>query len=216
LAGDDILTYYSYGSGKSYRLALLKAADTLCFLKTKDNVMNFAGDGTVFSSTNKGGIAIIDSYNPDIYEYDAESLKRYLTFDFGKYSIPDKFYKFKDPYQSSQYLFSRNFALIHRYSECKNYKLVEIFLQKDKSVPEFHYGLETGGKWIWFYAGKAGEEPLATSFRLFDENSRLLCVIDPSTMGKLPYEFKKLVRNQEVIEQSNINSNYVIAKITLK
>jgi hypothetical protein len=215
LVKNGILTYYSYDSGHSCRLALLRDRDTLEFLKTKEKVMNFAGDGQVFSGDEKNGIFVLDSYSPNIYEFKNGALNNYLTFDFGKYSIPGEFYNFKDAFQSSQYLFSRNFALIHKYIENYKYKLVEIFLQKGNG-PEFHYGLNKGDKWLWFYAGKAGEDPLSVSFRQFDAQGRLLCVIDPGVLDRLPQGFKKLVSNKEIINKSNINSNYVIAKIIFK
>lgn len=215
LVGSDILTYYSYSSGHPYRLALLGARDTLGFLRTKEKVMNFAGDGQVFSGDEKNGIFVLDSYSPTIYEFKDGSLDPYLSFDFGKYSIPEEFYNFKDAFQSSQYLFTRNFALVHKFFCSKDFQLVEIFVQKEKG-PEFHYGLGKRGKWNWFYAGKAGEDPLPVSFRQFDAQGRLICVIDPSVIERLPQGFLRLVRNKEIINQLNANSNYVIAKITLK
>jgi hypothetical protein len=210
---EGTLKYYGYGSGHRYRAALISSQDTVNYLEGTANVLNLSSDAPIFSKAADGGTILIDSFNPVIYKYIRKELNSYLTFDFGKYSVPESFFKGNDSYISAESLFSSEFALINRYFENAESKFVEIHLQNPKKA-DFYYGIQRNGKWRWFYAGKAGEDPLSTSFRSFDENGNLISVIDSKTISRLPNDFIRLIKNPEIL--SDIKTDRIVAKIKLK
>src|SRR5574344_1750385 len=210
---EGTLAYYGYGSGHRYRAALITAQDTVNFLEGTAKVLNLSSDAPIFSKAADGGTILIDSFNPVIYKYISKELNPYLAFDFGKYSVPESFFKGNDSYISAESLFSSEFALINRYFENAESKFVEIHLQNPKKA-DFYYGIQRNGKWRWFYAGKAGEDPLSTSFRSFDENGNLISVIDSKTISRLPNDFIRLIKNPEILSDSK--TDRIVAKIKLK
>ena len=209
------LAYYSYGSTHPYRLALLEKGDTACFLPTNAKVLNMSGNVPVFSEAGDGGVTFMDSYEPCIYEYKSGKVEKVLTFDFGKYSVPEAFFNYGDAFAAMQNLMGNDYAIVRRYFSDKNDKLAEIYLQKGGN-PSFHYGLYNAGKWSWFYGGDERTSPLARSFRLFDGEGNLVCVMDLSLLGNLPSSLRECVTDNGVLDNLNQNSNCVIARIKLR
>ena len=212
---EGILAYFGYGKSRPYRAALIKQQDTVKFLQNSAKVLNLSAEFPVFSAAKDGGTILIDSFSPTIYEYDRGKLNPHLSFDFGKYAIPESFFEGNDPYVAAEMLFSREFALITRYFEKDKYKFVEIHLQNPMKT-DFYYGIARNEKWHWFYAGKAGKDPLPSSFKLFDNDDCLISIISSEAIGFLPDPFRRLVRNPDVLKSAKKNGNSVIAKIKMR
>ncbi|MCI1785596.1 MAG: 6-bladed beta-propeller [Bacteroidales bacterium] len=214
IAENGILTYYGYGSGKDYRMSYKKDSLFKKFLDTEAKVLNFSPGSPVFSKTSDGDVAILDSYNPVIYKFKSGTIEPYLKFDFGKYAIQEAFFKYDDAFKAMQFLLSTDFAIMNRYFENTEYKFAEITTQS-KDNTEFSYGLAKNDSWKWFYAGKAGKDPLATSFRTIDDHNTLFCIIDPALADKIPDALMKKVSNPDIIKNIKKDDNYIIAKIHL-
>ncbi|MCI1785589.1 MAG: hypothetical protein LKI59_05570 [Bacteroidales bacterium] len=211
-----ILSYYGYGNGRKFRLSYIKGDNVRNLLATKAIVPNFLNMAPAFSKTADGGVAIVDSYNPVICKFKSGKIEPYLKFDFGKYSIPEAFFKYEDPFKASKFLSSNDYALIGRYFENAKYKFAEIAIEtKDETEAGFSYGINSDGVWKWFYAGKAGKDPFAASFRTIDDHNTLFCIIDPALADKIPPALMKKVSNPDILQNIKKDDNYIIAKIYL-
>jgi hypothetical protein len=211
---NGILTYYGYGIVKDYRMIYRKDGISKKFLDNDAKIMHFISFLPIFSKTSDGGVAILDSYNPVIYKFKSGKIKPYLKFDFGKYAIQEAFFKYDDDSKAMQFLLSTDFALMNRYFENAEYKFAEITTQS-KDNTEFSYGLAKNDSWKWFYAGKAGKDPFATSFKTIDDHNTLFCIIDPALADKIPPALMKKVSNPDIIKNIKKDDNYIIAKIHL-
>ncbi|MDD2595574.1 MAG: 6-bladed beta-propeller [Bacteroidales bacterium] len=213
-----VLAYCGYGAVNPYRLFLTTEDNRITkFLDTEAKVLNFTEITPIFSA-NGNHIFIRESYGNTVYEYNSadKKVEPYLTFDFGRYSIGKVFFEYDDAFSAAEYLMNQEFAMIIRYMENDNVKLMEAVLNK-KSGPEFAYGIFTAksGRWEWFSVGKVGESPFADSFRTITDDA-LYCIIDPTSINNFSDAEKKLICNPEIMNTLKDNRNYVIAKITFK
>ncbi len=212
------LTYYGYGAVSQFRAAILNPDNSIKrgFLSdgNSNRVMNFTSLAPPISNYRER-LFLIDSFNPIVYEYKNLELLPYLKFDFGKYSVPDEYYTFSDIYEAAEFLFSQNYAILNRYSESSDIKLVEIILNKVEEGGIPYYGLYYKEKWLWFSFGK-WEAPMSLAFRCFSEDGKLFFVLSPSSAEQLPQSLKKHVTNLSVMESLSDDSNYILAKFSLK
>ena len=211
---DGLLSYYGYGSVGPYRAALIdKDKIASKFLETNAKILNFTPDAPIFTE-DEGYIYFIDAFNPTIMKYKNKKVEPYLTFDFGKYAVPEKYYQFKEPFEAATYLMGLDFAVINRYMQNKNLKFVEVVInQKDHSTAV--YGFAKGNKWNWFSVGNPSESPLAGSFKIIKDNV-IYCLINPAMLDKMPKEFENLISNKDVLRGVKEESNYIVAKVYMK
>ena len=91
-------------------------------------------DSPVFSFDGNR-VYFTDSFTPTIYVYEKGAVRQEVSFDFGSAAINDNFYHFEDAMASAEYLMSANeFAMVRRYLHSKEYKIVEVNIQKRDGV----------------------------------------------------------------------------------
>lgn len=219
---EGILTYYGFGTGREERAALLREDGTSeAFLKTTAKVLNMMPDSPVFSFDGNR-VYFTDSFTPTIYVYEKGAVRQEVSFDFGSAAINDNFYHFEDAMASAEYLMSANeFAMVRRYLHSKEYKIVEVNIQKRDGV-EICYGINAGDGWKWFSLGSPLDSPLAGSLRVLD-GSTVYCLLDPSRLAGgagapagLLASLGALVTNPEVLDGRAPDDNPVIVRIHLK
>lgn len=95
---DGILTCYGYGygSGRGYRFALI-GDETKNLYPSEEKVINFTPTSNIFSE-NGDTLFIVDSYSNVIKKYFQGEMSDGISFNFGKYSIPDSFFKADDAF----------------------------------------------------------------------------------------------------------------------
>lgn len=173
---EGYLTYYGFGGGRGYRLALQKpdySEET--YLPDQSKVIHLSVGKPIFSPDGEQ-VLFTDAYNSVIYTFCQGWVRPFERFDFGKWAIDEKFYAFDDAFSAMDYLLSREFALIQRFIVGESGQMVEVFIQKGSDIRAY-YGLNRGEGWSWFGAGKPGESSFAGTFRCMDGCS-VYCVID--------------------------------------
>jgi len=174
--------------------------------------MTYTSDVPVFSSNNDD-VFLIDSYSNTLLKFSDDEMMPYLTFDFGKYSIPDSFYKYNDPYESVFFLNDSNFALINRYWESDVYRLVEVFIQTKEDV-SYKYALCSKNEWSWFSEDK-NHEFFSNSFRAI-RDKQLFCLVSPEKLCTIPEKLMDFGVDFSSLSTLSRESNYVVFTITLK
>ncbi len=160
---EGFLTYYGYGTTNNHRFALIDDEKKTFLVPSKEKVINYTPPSSVFSAI-KDSVFIIDSYSNEIKIYKDREVNPYIGFDFGKYSIPAKFYEFEDPFMAADFLLEREFALITAFYTDYDNKYVRVVVHKQPRS-EIYHGLFLNSRWSWFYAGVDGEDILANSFK---------------------------------------------------
>ena len=212
-----ILSYYGYSGQRNHRIVLKRGETGLesGFLKLDAKLMTLDLENELFYDLPGGGVSILDSYSPTVYQYDQKTVSAYLNFDFGKYAIREAFYQARDAFESAELLMLSNYAVIGRYMESEYYKLVQVnvFDQQDGSG-EGRYGIYDGEKWRWFSLKGYGLEDM-TPFRCITGNV-LIGVLSPEDAGAICNALQGKVINPERIQGIKADDNYVIAKMVLQ
>lgn len=215
--GSGYLTYYGYSGQRDHRVVFSRgqSGQEKGFLDLDAKVLPLDLENELFCPLSEGSVSIIDSYSPTIFIYDGESVSPYLSFDFGKYAIKNNFYEADDAFKAAEYLMSSDYAVISRYMEGANCKLVQFNLFDQKTgTGEGRYGLFCGGEWVWFSLAGCGMDNPAP-FRLFDAEE-LIGVLSPEdTLLLLDLLSEETIVSGDYsgLDQSD---NYVIAKIHLR
>ena len=207
LLGNGILTYRGYRPDNKYRLSYIGESRTEHYLGYGHRVMNMSTGDPVFAAKNER-VFVVDSYNSTVYVFsEEEGFLPYVTFDFGKYNIPEDFYRYSDPFKGAQFLLERDFARVSRFIVGDAGWLAEIAVQTKTGVT-LCYCYSFQGGIVWFK--QSAEDPFFSSFRRF-ENNCLIAVIGPESSEKVITIFKDRIVNPDAIQ--SITDNYVIAKI---
>ena len=194
--GNGILTYRGYRPDEKYRLSYYLRDSRKDFLFSKRHVINMSTGDPVFSMSNDS-ISVVDSYNNTVYVFSDGKLSPFVSFDFGKYAIPEEFYHFSDPYKGGEYLLSRDFARISRFVLNGDEWLAEIPLQSgDSVVTVYCYKSHNGIRWFKQRLG----DTFFSSFKLLI-NNEIIALIDPSVLSCPTPQFS--------------SDNYVVAKIRI-
>lgn len=207
----DTLNYHDFSPTKKDRLVVNWRSGGKKYLHTNVSVLPFNTSASRFSS-NGDTVFLIDSYNPVIYQYANQQLSEHIRFDFGKYAIPNTFFSAGDPYKAAAVLLESDFAVINRYMETPELKIVEIMTQSHGNV-KFIYGL-CDKKWTWFDCSGHGEA-LKESFK-FAVGKTVYALLDPAMLEHLDESFLEKASNREILKHISEKDNYVIAKIDLK
>lgn len=156
---------------------------------------------------------MIESFTPEILRFKDDTLSQYLKFDFGKYTIPESFFKHSSAFDAAEELFSSDYAIVASYMEDQSYRLVQL-LVKDKSSEEGHsqYGLYNGKEWKWFSLRDYEPEPASSPFKGF-YNNVLYCLFEPEMIMKMESRLGKSILNRDILKEITPESEYVIAKI---
>ena len=220
---EGLLTYFGYGSGRPYRVAVTnRNGKRTGLLPPDDDVINMTPDRAIFSFFDNT-VFFTDTYNPTVYSYKDGEVQAVVSFDFGKSAIDDKFYDYSDAYKAMEDLMAtpNGFSLLRRYQRNERYQVVEEIFQKKESV-DFHYGLWHDGAWDWFSLGKSGESPFAGSIQVLSDQC-LYFLLDPAVLSGKDYgmggnlaPLRALISNPEVLEKVTPDDNPVVAKFYLK
>ena len=161
-------------------------------------------------------VFITDMYEPHILRYSNKEVGMYHKFNFGKYSMPPKYYKFDTPYEAMEYSHNRECALVDKFKKSSVFEIVEIGISTDDTtISNSVYGLNIFDKWLWFDAGRYYKDPIAGLLKDVRGNS-LYFLVFPHLVGKLEDFFGDLAFNPESIDNYSEENNYVVVKITLR
>ena len=215
ITDDYLLTYYGYMPAFSYRLrAIYKSSSTQDYLPTENPVIPYST--TIPQLTVYGKkVFIVDSYNNVLYYYEHGELGVCHVYDFGKYQVPDDYYKAKDPYKGAEALMKSEFAFIQRYLMSDYCSITEVAIQKHSGLT-FSYGLNIDNQWSWF--GEDGNQ----NEKVFEETPRVLVgntlytLIDPDRFEGATTLFYDYLSNKSEVESIDKGRlSYVIGEITL-
>ena len=216
---DGILTYYGYSGQRDCRLVLfpdgteqekrfLPVEAELLMLNLEKDIFFPAGDG--------GGINLIDAYSPTVYRFEAGEVAPRLTFDLGKYAIPEDFYRQGDVFKAAEYLLGRDHALLAGYLESPGRKLVQLMRNNGKTggPARDEYGYYDGRKWIWFSLSEIGIVPLPGPFCCFDGED-LVGLFSREDLEKIRKEIPEKIADGSVLDEGP-EADYYVAKINLQ
>lgn len=213
MAGEEVLTYYGFGSGRNGRLGKFDRTRKLqSFLPSKEQVLHISPMYPIFHEFG-GKVFLTDGYSEIVKVYEDGVVSDWISFDFGKYAIPESFYTQDDAMDAAKLLLSRDFALIDCYQESEDWKFVDVMVQK-QPMPEKYYGLCKEDAWTWFSGGKLGEDIFADAPRILSGNC-LYCLLDPSLKDTYPKELREKTVNDDILANLAEDDNFVIAKIYL-
>ena len=165
-----VLAYYGYSGQREHRL-IHESGDGFekGFLKLDAKLLALDLENEIFSPAADGGVCFIDSFSPTVYVYRDGQVTPHLSFDFGKYSIPETFFRANDAFAAAESLFASDYAVVTSYSEEGEHKLVHL-LVKDKGHDEnwSEYGVYDGSAWLWFSLSDYTDEALPGPLRFFE------------------------------------------------
>ena len=207
---NGVLTYRGYRPDNKYRLSYIGLEGNTDYLPSNHHVLNMSTGDPVFSQY-ADSIWVIDSYSPTVYCYTEQNcFEAYLTFDFGKYTIPEDFYLFSSPIKGSEYLLGRDFARVSRFIPGKDGWLAEIPIQSPSRVT-MAYCLNKRGSIHWFK--QVEKDPFFSAFRQIHDGS-LYAAIEPDAIRGMSKQIRRKIVNHDSLTPSD--DNYVIAKIRLR
>lgn len=212
-----LLTYYGYSGQKKFKVVFFEegTGQESYYLALDSKLLTIDLENDIFGALPGGGISIIDSYSPIVYQYKEKEVRPYLAFDFGKYSIKQAFFETGDPFKSAEMLMASDYAVIGRYMEGTRHQLVQVNLfDQQKGQGECRFGLNDGNKWVWF----------ATSDYGLDDFSPFCCFSGDVLFGlftaknymKLDEAINGGVMSLEASLKVDDPDNYVLAKIHLR
>lgn len=213
---DGVLSYIGFGTNLPYRLTLIEeGGETKNFLFGKENRKVYSVSGLYPNFSSDGDdIFLIDSYNSTIFKYRKKEVTEYLNFDFGKYKIPQKFFKFDDPNQAFLYLQSIEAAGISFFSKEGETFLVGFYGYTN--FARFDYALYHNNKWTFFHLEKESKEMAFLQNFMTIHNGFLYYLVPAEAVINMPDSLVKLTVNIETRERLKSGDNYVVAKIKLK
>lgn len=211
----SLLTYYGYMSAEKYRLRVKeKSSKSQSYLPTDFTVIPYSTTVPQLSVYD-GKVFIIDSYNNVLYSYESGELNEYEVFDFGKYQVPEGYFKAEDPYQGAELLLGSEFAFIQRYLMSDYCSIIEVAIQKHSGLT-FTYGLKKGDQWIWFGEGGKQDGKVFTETPRALVGNKLYTLIDPDRFDESKALYYNYLSNKEEVESIEKGRlNYVIGEITL-
>lgn len=206
-----ILTYHGHVK-KENRLEFYKGDSLICkFLPEEQHVM-FYSSGTDVFFQSKNGIIVLDSYSSTIYRYHDEHCSPFLSFNMGKYSIPEEFYRFSDVGSGAMFLLSRSFALVNRYMENETMQCVEIMVRESDEKDDLIYGMREENKpWIWFSLPDA----LKKTARYLEKNT-MVCIVSPEAILEMDDSLRERITNPSILQDIKPGDNYVVANISFE
>ena len=224
---EGILTYFGYGAGRPYRVALLKDGGIETFLPDESKVISMDPSAPLFFPYN-GSVFFTDTYGSGIYRYDGGEVSPVVIFDFGDTALGERYFQFDDPFAAAEYMLSKRFTLVQRYIRNEKYQIVETFTQ-DMGEVTADYGIcKGGGEWKWFSLGMSDSSPFFNSLRQMDDDA-LYCLLDAglltAAVGQLSGSdaqdtclkaFLPFISNPEVLQTVSAGDNPVTAKVYLK
>ena len=212
LLDDGILTYYGHGDrhGREGRLMRYspEGLPRQAFLTERTAAMNFQSNAEVFIPTDKG-IVVIDTFSDTLWRYNTGALKPYLVFDFGDYAIDGDFFTIEDMRESARLLCASQFAMVNRYMENGDARLVEFSVQTADRKRRLLYGYDDGNGWRWIQTGA----PFEGSFRLLN-GRQVVCLLEPSQLTRISDAVRSKIENPEVLDEIAPDDNYVLARIS--
>ncbi len=219
---EGILTYFGYGAGRPYRVALLKDGGMETFLPDESKVISMDPSAPIFFPYN-GSVFFTDTYGSGIYRYDGGEVSPVVIFDFGDTALGERYFQFDDSFAAAEYMLSKRFTLVQRYIRNGKYQIVETFTQ-DMGEVTADYGIcKGGGEWKWFSLGMSDSSPFFNSLRQIDEDA-LYCLLDAGLLAAAVRHpsgtnldvFLPFISNPEVLQTVSAGDNPVIAKMYLK
>ena len=210
---DEIITYFGYDSIHNHRLGRINNGILTYYLPSKEKVMHYSPLDPIYSS-RRDSLFFIDSYNSTIMLFHDDKVSSYLSFDFGKYSIPDDFYRFSDTFESTNFLLKHEFAMITSFLCDHENHFMGVLVQKSPR-PEAYYGFDNRGTWHWFSAGELGNDVFADSFKVLTDGA-LYCLLDPLLIDSFPTELLEKVKDKTVFYKVNKEDNYILAILYMR
>jgi len=108
------------------------------------------------------------------------------------------------------------YALTRKYFESDYMRVLET-LVSTKNGPMFTYGFNMKNddhQWIWFSMGDVRKSAFVNSLKEISEN-RLYFLLDPSGLEYLPNDVYNKILNKDVLNNTEENSNYIIAEFLI-
>ena len=224
---EGTLTYFGYGTGRPYRVALLKDGGMETFLPDESKVISMDPSAPIFFPYDES-VYFTDTYGSGIYRYAGGEVSPVVHFDFGDTALGEKYFQFDDSFAAAEYMLSKRFTLVERYIRNGKYQIVETFTQ-DMGEVTADYGIcKGGGEWKWFSLGKKDSSPFFNSLRQMD-NEALYCLLDAGLLATAVGQpsdsdaqdaglkaFLPFISNPEVLRTVSAGDNPVIAKVYLK
>lgn len=169
-----LVTYHGYSGLQPYRVIYTETSSgkETGFLSTDAKLLALDIGNNIFCPVSDGQLCFIDSYSPTVYCLSEGSVKPYLSFDFGKYTIKESFYSSKDPFSAAEMLMSSDYSIINSYCESGDYRLVQAMLKKKSDqIGTCNYGLCHKGVWSWFSLQGVEEEPYPGPLKTIKDNA---------------------------------------------
>lgn len=209
---DAILTYKGYMSDGESRMALIKDNQEIgSFLKTQKSVVPLVPRAALFSESSNG-IFFTDSYSNIVNRFVDGVVEPYFTFDFGRLTIGEQFYRFDNRMEGMKFLLGSEFEVINHFCADGDNYMIEAMVQAPQTAPIFNYGICRRGRWKWFTCGETGVDPFSGMFLLY-KGDVAYYLLEPSLVGNIPDTIISKIKNAEVLENITQESNYVLAEV---
>jgi hypothetical protein len=187
-------------------------------------VITTTEDASVFVPSSKGFL-FREMMNNNVYEMANDTLRLAYTLDFGKYNIPEEYYKFSDAHKSADFLFSRDRSEIRRILDNDKYFIAEsILANSDRMSGVICYIIKqkSTNKTIQINYSIPAEInnilPNSGGGKWMTEESDLFLLVEPRILYHLKNntpDFIKLLENPEAIDLLNEGGNQVILRCRL-
>ena len=207
---EGFLSFHGYGTQAACKASLWQEGNVTDFCPYRSSVIAFEDVNPVFTE-NDGAVYIREQLDRTVYRYSGGQVEPWLSFDFGAYRIEDRFYEL-DYMASAEYLMGEDYAMLTRYYEANGRRLAE---WTRPQVRQSGYGLFLNGSWVWFIAGEEEKDPFAAAIKCLD-GSDLVCLVDPSLVGKIDSRLLDKLENPEVLQNIKDADNHIIVRIRLK
>lgn len=187
------------------------------YLENDYKVLMF-GEATPVFSHHRDAVYLREAYNNVVYRLRGNEIEVAFRFDFGRYNIPQSFFRKKDAIEASESLVANDFMATRRFMQNDDYILFEAMIQKadnhDTPTVIMVHGIKNKktDSWSWFEREIDSLSPdgdlITTSIQWLSSRNEIVCLVDPSKI--LEYRDHPLLANPEVIAGLTNNSNHVI------
>lgn len=195
---DEYWGFSGYTAELPERVVKMDAAGKIIgkYLPSEMPIIPLEENSPVFTVYDNG-MLVRESLRNEIFYIDENGQEEvFLKFDFGKYNIPDEYFKNSDPYAAAAKLMESDFVIMNRFFINENHKVLSADFQMGSRGGQIisSLGVESGGKWRWLKSEKEG--PLSIFFssaRQLTPNSEVVLLVEGERIKEFAAEYPELI-----------------------
>ena len=210
--------YVGFGSGQmKERVVKMDGNGAIIdkYLPTKAKIYSVTEINDIFIECAEG-ILVRESLMNEISIINDNGASSYMSFDFGKYTIPSQYYEYSDPMKAAKMLFATDFAMIEEFFVLKQGLIMYVSRNMQGAEQSSDVvAIMRNGEWICIETNKE-DALLHKSVKGVTNNDEIVLLQDEASIRTFAEQHSKLLPAAELKNISNNDDKYHIVLCQLK